>query len=229
VVLLAPTVSSAAAYAQTAETATVTVVKDARPNSPRNFHFTTDVLHSNEHGLDNFTLDDDSDPERSNTQAYTGVVPGTYWVTEHPEDGWRLSDINCSGGQVSTDLPSRKVTITVAAGDTVTCTFVNVQSMPEPEPTPEPSPSPSPSPTVTAPSQPLQQGTQTQPEVSGDILATAAQPAAAPANAVLPAQLPRTGSAGIGALAGSGAALIAAGAVLLARGRRRRPADRTDS
>ena len=215
----APAVSSlgaVAAYAQTAETATVTIVKDAQPNGPRNFHFTTDIRHNNEDGLDNFTLDDDPASALPNTELFDGVLPGTYWVTEQQEEGWTLSGINCTGGDVSKDLPTRKITITVGAGDAVNCTFVNVHTAESPDPTPEPSPSPTPTTTAT---QPLQEGTQAQPEVSGDVLA-AAQPAAPSANTSLPAQLPRTGS-GIEMLAGFGAALIAAGGALLASTRRR--------
>jgi LPXTG-motif cell wall-anchored protein len=223
----APAVSSlgAVAYSQAAETATVTIVKDAQPNGPRNFHFTTDIRHNNEEELDNFTLDDDPTSDRPNTEQFDGVLPGTYWVSEQQEEGWTLGDINCTGGQVSKDLATRKVTITVGAGDAVNCTFVNVRNAQSTEPTPEPSPSPTP--TVTLAAQPLQEGTQAQPEVSGDVLA-AAQPAAPSASTSLPAQLPRTGS-GIEMLAGFGAALIAAGTVLLARSRRRTAADRVNS
>src|SRR5437867_6366118 len=58
---LAPTFSlgAAAAHAQTADTASVRIIKDAQPNGPHNFHFTTDLRQTNEEGLDNFTLDDD--------------------------------------------------------------------------------------------------------------------------------------------------------------------------
>src|SRR5688572_16243789 len=79
----APAVSSlgtVAAYAQAAETGTVTIVKDAQPNGPRIFHFTTDIRHNNEDQLDNFTLDDDPMSDRSNTEVFDGVLPGTYWV-----------------------------------------------------------------------------------------------------------------------------------------------------
>lgn len=223
----APAVSSVsalgavAAYAQTAETATVTIVKDAQPNGPRNFHFTTDMRHNNEEALDNFALDDDPTSVRPNTEQFDGVLPGTYWVSERQEDGWTLEDIDCTGGQVSKDLAARRVTITVGAGDEVACTFVNVRNAQGETTTPPATPPATTPSTTSGSSQPVQDGSSqaVQPAVSGDLLA-AVQPADQPsANTALPAELPRTGS-GAGMLAGFGAALIAAGAAVLARSRR---------
>jgi len=209
-----PVLGPVAAHAQTAETASVRIVKDAQPNGPRNFHFTTDVRHNNEDGLDNFTLDDDPTSERPNFQQFDGVTPGTYWVTEQQDAGWDLDAVNCSGGQTSLDLANRKVTITVGTGDAVVCTFVNVRNA-QGETTPPvttPTPQPSPSPTTTT--EPLQEST---PTVSGEVLT--AQPSGATIPVALPATLPYTG-ANIELFAAFGAAMVAAGAFLLHRSRR---------
>ncbi len=62
------------------------------------------------------------------------VDPGTYLVTEGDVAGWQLVDIGCDGGSVDTGefrppapraVPANSVEITVVAGDTVKCTFVN--------------------------------------------------------------------------------------------------------
>jgi hypothetical protein len=53
---------------------------------------------------------------------------------------FRLEDIRCTGGAVEVDLQQRTVTITVAAGDRVLCTFVNVRRELGPGPQPPPSP-----------------------------------------------------------------------------------------
>jgi LPXTG-motif cell wall-anchored protein len=216
---LAPALSllgPAAAQAQTAGTASVRIVKDAQPNGPRNFHFTTDIQHNNEDGLDTFTLDDDPTSARPNFQQFDGVIPGTYWVTEQQEDGWDLNALDCSGGQVAKDLANRKVTITVGDGDSVVCTFVNVRNAqgettepPVTTPTPQPSPSP------TTATEQLQEST---PTVSGEVLTAA--PSGATAPVALPATLPFTGS-NVGLLAAFGAAMVAAGAFLLHRSRRK--------
>lgn len=202
------------------------IVKDAQPNGPHNFHFTTDIRHSNEEGLDTFTLDDDPTSARPNAEQFDGVAPGTYWVIEQRDDGWTLSGIDCSGGQVSKDLAAGKVTITVEAGDAVTCTYVNVRNA-QGETTTAPATTPEQPATTTTATQPIQEGTQSEPTVSGEVLA-AAQPALTPGGAsapvALPATLPRTGSS-IELLAGFGAAMIAAGAALVARSRRRPAGD----
>jgi LPXTG-motif cell wall-anchored protein len=221
---LAPTFSlgAAAAHAQTAETASVRIIKDAQPNGPHNFHFTTDLRTSNEEGLDNFTLDDDPTSARPNFEQFEGVAPGTYWVVEHRDDGWTLSAIDCSGGQVTKDLPAGKVTITVAAGDAITCTYVNVRNA-HGETTTPPATIPEQPAATTTQTQPIQEGAQSDPTVSGEVLAAApaaAAPGAAPAPVALPATLPRTGSS-IELLAGFGTAMVAAGAALLTRSRRR--------
>lgn len=209
--------SALVAHAQTEEppaTATVTIVKDARPNSPRNFTFTTDLRRNNEHNLDNFTLDDDADPDRSNTEIFEGVVPGTYYVSEHEVDGWELGDIVCTGGDTTVDVADRRVTMTLAAGDEVTCTFLNDRVAQGGGATPIPTPSPTPVPIDPLP---VDDG-QDPVTVPAPIVAPTAVPAIE--NEDLPAALPRTGT-GTGMLAGLGAALVATGTAVLRRSRRR--------
>jgi LPXTG-motif cell wall-anchored protein len=205
-VALTPVVSSlgaTAAYAQTAPAGRVTIVKDAQPNGPRNFQFTTDMRHLNEQGLDNFSLDDDPSSERPNTEVFEGVEPGTYYVVEQPQEGWTLERIDCTGGG-DVDLEARRVDLTVEDGSDITCTFVNVRQDAGDPVVPTPTPSPSPT-TITAP---IQDGTNVQPNVIETQAAPVEQPAAE-----LPAQLPRTG-AGTGIIAALGAAMVAAGSAV---------------
>jgi hypothetical protein len=72
--------------------ASITIIKDAvafnGPTSPQDFVFTTTG------GLSpaGFTLDDDLDPTRSDTQSYTGItVFDEYTVTETLVTGWNVS------------------------------------------------------------------------------------------------------------------------------------------
>lgn len=206
-VALTPVVSSlgaTAAYAQAAPTGTVTIVKDAQPNGPRNFQFTTDMRQVNEQDLDNFSLDDDPSSARPNTEVFEGVEPGTYYVVEHPTEGWTLDRIDCTGGGAP-DLYNRRVDLTVEDGSDVTCTFVNVRvDAGDPVVVPTPTPSPSPT-TITAP---IQDGTNVQqPIVANETQAAPVEPVE------LPAQLPRTGS-GTGLVAALGAAMVAAGSAI---------------
>jgi SdrD B-like domain/Prealbumin-like fold domain len=104
----------------------ITIVKDAQPNSDQNFYFEIDKKYSQ--WDENFTLDDDGNNYnyRSNSRTFEKLSAGTYVVTEAAVNGWNLSDITCSeDANVAVDKDARKATITLAPGDNVTCTFVN--------------------------------------------------------------------------------------------------------
>jgi uncharacterized repeat protein (TIGR01451 family) len=114
--------------------ASITIIKDAVPNSPTNFSFTETG------GLTpaTFTLDDDADPTLSNTQAYTGITAfTTYTFTETATAAWDLTNRQCSvtspnGGTQDLAFGATGISIVLKEGENVTCTFTN-------EPTPAPS------------------------------------------------------------------------------------------
>lgn len=65
-------------------------------------------------------------------QVYT--VTGQYTITEDGEDGYRLTNVQCSGtgwgGQGdSTSVQNRRATINLQSGDDITCTFTNNRQM----------------------------------------------------------------------------------------------------
>ena len=97
---------------------TINIVKDAQPNRAQDFSF------SGTNGLGAFTLDDDSDETLSNTQTFSDKQPGLYTVTETVPAGWELTAVTCTGG--STSAVTNGAAITLLAGETITCTFVNV-------------------------------------------------------------------------------------------------------
>jgi len=103
-----------------AQLGSITIVKDAQPNAPQDFAFTTTGT-----GLVNFTLDDDADPALSNQRVFADLSAGTYTVTEAALGGWRLANLTCSAGG-AVNLGQATATITLAAGANVTCTFTNV-------------------------------------------------------------------------------------------------------
>jgi len=76
----------------------IVVVKDAQPNDAQDFAFTTTGT-----GLSSFSLDDDADPTLSNTQVFSGLLPGTRTVSETAVAGWSLTNLVCNdaNGSVS--------------------------------------------------------------------------------------------------------------------------------
>jgi uncharacterized repeat protein (TIGR01451 family) len=74
-------------------------------------------------GYNAFNLMDASAP---NDQT---LVPGSYTVTETALAGWDLTGLTCTdpSGGTSTSMTNRKATISLAAGETVTCTFTNTK------------------------------------------------------------------------------------------------------
>jgi hypothetical protein len=80
-------------------------------------------------GRSDFVLDDDSDPVFADRTTLTDLAAGTYTVTQAVAAGWALDALTCDG-VTAVDVATRTATITVAAGDQVTCTFTNVPAGP---------------------------------------------------------------------------------------------------
>jgi len=97
---------------------TVTIIKDAIPNSAQDFSFTLASATSSK----TFPLDDDADPTLSNTATYN-VAPGTWTLTEAATSGWDLSSISCVGGTYT--VSGATATLTVQSDKTITCTYTN--------------------------------------------------------------------------------------------------------
>lgn len=108
--------------------ASITIVKDALPNSSTVFPFTASPAPLPAA----LTLVDDGDagaPVASVT--YTGIETfGTYTVTEGVVPVWSLTGLSCADptGGTSTSVESRTATIALAEADIVTCTFTNTAS-----------------------------------------------------------------------------------------------------
>jgi hypothetical protein len=104
------------------EGATIVVVKDASPDSAQDFEFTAGG------GLEptTFLLDDDADPELSNTRTFTDLEPrGGYSLSEGVPAGWSLANASCDDGSPVSNIE-------VGPDETVTCTFVNTTGYPRP-------------------------------------------------------------------------------------------------
>ncbi|KKK52460.1 hypothetical protein LCGC14_3104710, partial [marine sediment metagenome] len=104
---------------------TITVIKDTDPDGPQNFDFTFKM------GIFSvdFILDDDNDPERSNTVTFTNLLPDTYTVTEKTVAGFVLTNITCTGDTnsvITTSTANANAIIVLAQGEDIICTFTNV-------------------------------------------------------------------------------------------------------
>lgn len=99
----------------------ITLVLDSIPDAAQDFGFTTCAGVA----CTTFDLDDDSDPTRGSSVTGSGLAPGTYTLSQAPApSGWTLVDIQCDTGEV-VDLGTRTATVTLTAGEEVTCTFLN--------------------------------------------------------------------------------------------------------
>jgi hypothetical protein len=108
------------------ESTRITIAKDARPNSKRNFRFEGNYPG----GSGFFNLDDAGSPDGDNysNSLSATVQPGVYTVREIVPDDWHLGGITCNvADRGVVDMSQAQVTITVYPGDDVTCTFVNEQ------------------------------------------------------------------------------------------------------
>lgn len=114
---------------QTTPTGSITIVKDAQPNSLQDFTFQASL----DGGLrdEAFSLDDDAgvdgaDDTLSNSLHHDSLIAAEHTFTEDPTDGWQLTAINCTGtNNAAVDLANRKVTVDLLTGEHVICTFVN--------------------------------------------------------------------------------------------------------
>ena len=104
--------------------ASITIVKDATPNGSTSFGFTAAPS-----PLSNFSLVDDG--TNANTKLFSDITNfQTYSVSENTPAGWTLHSIICgvtssNGGIQTVTLPG--VSINLAEGENVTCTFSNNQ------------------------------------------------------------------------------------------------------
>ena len=111
----------------TPATGTLTIVKDAQPDGPQDFHFTTVGT-----GLSAFDLDDDpTNATLPNTKTFINLAAGVpFTVTEDEVSGWTVPSIQClvavpGSTTTFTDQLNRTFTVNLEAGANVTCTFIN--------------------------------------------------------------------------------------------------------
>ncbi len=105
-------------------TGSIEVIKNANPAGPTDFTFTTIGP-----GINDFSLDDDSDATLSNSVAFGGLADGAYSFTEQSVSGWSLNNVVCSGAVTSTITTNATgVAINLGGGESLVCTFNNQQT-----------------------------------------------------------------------------------------------------
>jgi len=103
---------------------TLTVIKDAQPNSAQDFHFSIQPGGA----ASDFDLDDDSDATLPNTVTFR-VAPGNYTMQElNIPASWSLTNLVCvstGGNTSSSNLGTATGSATVVDDGNTTCTFTN--------------------------------------------------------------------------------------------------------
>ena len=115
--------------------ASITIVKNAVPDSSQSFGFSAPSLNPNSFSL----VDDGINPKTAST-TYSKVTPGTYTVSENVTAGWNLNSISCSDPTANStgNTGTRTATINVAVGEDITCTFTNNKPTSSNPPVPHP-------------------------------------------------------------------------------------------
>ena len=112
---------------------TIEIEKNATPESSQVFAFTGSL------GIGDFTLVDDRTDEYV-SRIFANLPPGTYTVSEMVPEDWELTGITCTPATAAV-IAGTQVTITLAPGGSVVCTYIDTRIDPPvpPEP-PEPRP-----------------------------------------------------------------------------------------
>jgi hypothetical protein len=117
-----PTTASLTGTGALAAAGSITIVQDSQPNHSRNFAFSG--------SLGAFSLDDDANAALPNQRAFVNLTAGEYTVTQGPVSGWSLVGLTCNTGE-STNVGTRTATISLGAGENVTCTFTDTKRQPD--------------------------------------------------------------------------------------------------
>ena len=123
---------------------TITIEKDATPQSSQPFNFTG--------SLGSFTLVDDRADE-SVSRTFPGLTPGTHTVSELVPEDWELTGITCTPEGAGA-ITGTQVAITLAPEDAVTCAFNDRRTRPPVPPDPVVPPGPPEPPTSLEPAPP---------------------------------------------------------------------------
>lgn len=125
---ISPNASASASVpiSSTLDCGSITIVKDAVPDSERDFAFTSTSNQTTTIG--GFSLDDDGNATLPSTRTFSDLKPGSYSVTESglPIAGWTLTGLTCSDDS-ATSTATGTASIALAASEDVICTYANTK------------------------------------------------------------------------------------------------------
>lgn len=111
-------------FTNVAKNSSLTIIKDAVPDSAQDFGYAM-----NGAGFVEFVLDDDTDPLLSNTASFTSLPAGEYTVTEGLVPGWALSGVSCVSNFESVSVTTEPIrSLSLEPGEAMICTFTNIQT-----------------------------------------------------------------------------------------------------
>ncbi len=115
---------------EVAQSAKLTIVKEASPEDGTDFAFTSNITGGANFTLDDATPDDSDSVDQSIT--FNNLTAGTYTITEDIDSlslpsGWQLDDTTtCTGGSdTGTLITYKTLSVALSAGEDMTCTFRN--------------------------------------------------------------------------------------------------------
>ena len=100
------------------QTGSITIVKEANPESEQEFDFLTNIGGPNSA----FTLKDNGIDD--NFIVFDDLPPFLYDVSELPPAGWVFDEVDCTGG-ADIRIVGADVQIALSGGEDVTCTYTN--------------------------------------------------------------------------------------------------------
>jgi uncharacterized repeat protein (TIGR01451 family) len=107
----------------------ITIIKDSIPDSDQDFNFTAQGT-----GVSGFTLDDGTDADGiSNSVTFSGLIPGSFTISESAVNGWYLSNLSCSTNITAKSIGpfiTNIASFNLQAGENVSCTFTNTKYNP---------------------------------------------------------------------------------------------------
>ena len=101
----------------------ITIVKDANPDSSQDFTFNSPDQ------LGTFSLDDDADNTLSNQITFSDLGSNNYTISEQGVTGWDLTNIQCDGDD-NPDINIQEGAVIVhldRPGEDISCTFTNTR------------------------------------------------------------------------------------------------------
>jgi hypothetical protein len=113
--------AGSAKAAEPPATGSITIVEETVLQAPQPFNFSSCLVGS---GCGAFTLDSHWSATLPAQVSGADLPVGTYTITQAAVENWSLKSLRCTTGE-TVDLASRRVTITLTAGENVTCTFRN--------------------------------------------------------------------------------------------------------